>query len=67
MQALEAARHFNATWDPDIQLLRHDCHHHTAELVQALTGDKFEVWRTVPFPKTDTVAVMSAIACPRNF
>ena len=51
MQALEAARHFNATWDSDIQLLRHDCHHHTVELVQALTGDKIEVWRLFPLQR----------------
>ncbi len=38
LQATETARQFNASWVSDIQLLRHDCHHHTAELVRVLTG-----------------------------
>ena len=48
LQAIEAARQFNASWDSDIQLLRHDCHHHTAELVQALTGESVDVWKLFP-------------------
>ncbi|CAK0784889.1 hypothetical protein CVIRNUC_008094 [Coccomyxa viridis] len=47
-QAADAARRFNETWDPDIQLLRHDCHHHTAALVESLTGKSIDVWRLFP-------------------
>ena len=43
------ARQFNASWDSDIQLLRHDCHHHTADLVHALTGKEVNVWKLFPF------------------
>ena len=47
-QAADAARRFNETWDSDIQLLRHDCHHHTAALVESLTGESIDVWRLFP-------------------
>lgn len=48
VQAIEVARRFNETWDTDIQLLRHDCHHHTAQLVQRLTGDQIDVGSLFP-------------------
>ena len=47
-QAGDAARQFNETWESDIQLLRHDCHHHTAALVKSLTGKSINVWRLFP-------------------
>ena len=52
MQAVDAARRFNASWDSDIQLLRHDCHHHTAELVRVLTGEDMDVWKLFPLQQT---------------
>ena len=48
LQATETARQFNASWDSDIQLLRHDCHHHTADLVRVLTGQKVDVSKLFP-------------------
>eukprot|EP00271_Cylindrocystis_brebissonii_P002414 TRINITY_DN13036_c0_g1_i1.p1 TRINITY_DN13036_c0_g1~~TRINITY_DN13036_c0_g1_i1.p1 ORF type:complete len:244 (-),score=7.70 TRINITY_DN13036_c0_g1_i1:706-1437(-) len=35
---VEAARSFNSEWETDLQVFRHDCRHHTARLVESLTG-----------------------------
>ena len=51
LQAVAAAQQFNASWDSDIQLLRHDCHHHTADLVHDLTGKEVDVWKLFPFQR----------------
>ncbi|CAL5223345.1 g5848 [Coccomyxa viridis] len=51
-RAVDAARRFNGSWDSDIQLLRHDCHHHTAELVRVLTGEDMDVWKLFPLQQT---------------
>lgn len=48
LQAADAARRFNETWESDIQLLRHDCHHHTVALVESLTGESIDVWKLFP-------------------
>ena len=52
LQAAEAARQFNASWDSEIQLLRHDCHHHTADLVHVLTGVEVDVSQLFPLQQS---------------
>jgi hypothetical protein len=47
VQACEAARQFNLEWPSKLQLLWHDCHHHTSALLQHLTGREIAINATV--------------------